>query len=404
MGKITVHQGDCLDVLARMAADGVQVDSVCTDPPYHLTSIVKRFGAKNAAAAQHGTDGAFSRASKGFMGKTWDGGDISFRPETWAAVMAVMKPGAHLLAFNHSRTWHRMAVAIEDAGFEIRDTIMWIYGCGMPKSHNLHGEWDGWGSALKPSFEPIVLARKPLAGTISGNMAEHRVGALNIAGCKIGTGHDRTSGGAPIKNPSGSQSIGGGWANDRERASGGRWPANVIHDGSDEVMASFSSYGDLTSGTGAVKRASAAGAQGNSLGRESRAAGTQMICHGDTGSAARFFYSSKSGAGDRVSHCTECGWRTIGQAPAKCPTCGHKITGHPTVKPVDLMAYLCRLVTPPGGVVLDPFAGSGTTGMACLREGFDAILIEREAEYVSDINRRLAHVHGGDTPLFGGAA
>lgn len=372
---IRIEHGDCLEVMARLAVDGVQVDSVVTDPPYHLTSIVKRFGGKNAAAAQHGTDGAYARASRGFMGKQWDGGDIAFRPETWAAVFAVMKPGAHLLAFNHSRTWHRMACAIEDSGFEMRDTIMWMYGSGMPKSHNLHGDWEGWGSALKPAFEPVVLARKPLAGTIAGNMAAHRVGALNINGCRIGTGEDRTSGGAPIKNPNGSPSIGGGWANDRERATGGRWPTNIIHDGGDEALRAFDAYGEKTSGAWNGERN--APKTKNTFG--AYASGAENGKPASSGSAARFFYSSKADVSDR---------------------CG---SSHPTVKPIDLMAYLCRLVTPPGGLVLDPFAGSGTTGMACLREGFDALLIEREAEYVADIHRRIVHVSGQDTPLFGGA-
>ena len=152
--------GDCIEEMQKLIDDGVQVDSVVTDPPYHLTSIVKRFGKEDSAPAQFGTDGAYARASKGFMGKEWDGGDIAFRPETWELALKLLKPGGHLLAFSASRNYHRMAVAIEDAGFEIRDQMMWLYGSGFPKSMNVG---DGWGSALKPAHEPIVMARKQLS-------------------------------------------------------------------------------------------------------------------------------------------------------------------------------------------------------------------------------------------------
>ena len=182
------------------------IDSVVTDPPYHLTSIVKRFGGANAAPAGFGTDGAFSRASAGFMGKKWDGGDIAFRPDFWAEVLRVLKPGGYLLAFSGSRTYHRMAVGIEDAGFEIRDQIMWLYGSGFPKSHNLEGQFEGWGSALKPAHEPICMARKPLIGTIADNMGLLGTGAINI---------------------------------DAGRGDGDRWPANFIHDGLEEEWAKY---------------------------------------------------------------------------------------------------------------------------------------------------------------------
>ena len=210
--------GDCIEEMQKLIDDGKQVDSIVTDPPYHLTSITERFGKEGSAPAQHGTDGAFARASKGFMGKEWDGGDIAFRKETWELAMKLLKPGGHLLAFSGSRTYHRMAVAVEDAGFEIRDQIMWLYGSGFPKSMNIgknidkiyrgvrhgtkddssemHGvkrekiegntrndidtfyrtkmtkeydfetgegrKWDGWGTHLKPTHEPIVMARKPI--------------------------------------------------------------------------------------------------------------------------------------------------------------------------------------------------------------------------------------------------
>lgn len=367
--SVTVLHGDCLDVLATLPAESVH--SVVTDPPYHLTSIVKRFGAENAAPAKVGKTGAYARASAGFMGKQWDGGDIAFRPETWAAVSRVMKPGAHLLAFGGTRGFHRMFCAIEDAGFEVRDCISWLYGSGFPKSHNIG---DGWGTAIKPAWEPVCVARKSLSEkTVAANVLKHGTGGINVDACRVGV-RERPK----VTDPKRTSNTYG-----RIDSPGGkllpdsRWPANVIHDGSDEVVGAFpctASRQDVS-----VKKSSAAEHEGNkgaAYGRESRPEGSVMTSYGDEGSAARFFYSAKADAGDRL---------------------GSK---HPTVKPVDLMRWLVRLVTPKGGVVLDPFAGSGTTGMACMAEGFDAILIEREAEYVADIKRRIGHVGGADTPLF----
>lgn len=296
----------------------------------------------------------------------------------WAKeVYRVLKPGAHLIAFGGSRTYHRLACAIEDAGFQIRDCILWITGSGFPKSRDLG---NGWGTALKPAAEFAVLARKPLSeGTIAGNVLKHGTGALNIDASRIESGGEHMRGAVTTnqtRNAYGKQAP-AFVATDHPA---GRWPANVIHDGSDEVMEAFARFGEKTSGSGAVKRATAAGHKANAYGAESRPVGTPMLSHGDSGTAARFFYTAKADSADRL---------------------GSK---HPTVKPVDLIAYLCRLVTPPGGLILDPFAGSGTLGMACMREGFNAVLVEREAEYVADINRRLAHVKGEDAPLFQGIA
>ncbi|WP_313472753.1 DNA methyltransferase [Brevundimonas sp.] len=376
---VTVHHGDSREVLKSFA--DASIDSVVCDPPYALVSVVQRFGNSPRSEATENTANPYGRTGRGFMGQRWDTGETAFDPAFWIEVLRVLKPGGHLIAFSGTRTYHRLACAVEDAGFEIRDMISWLYGSGFPKSHNVgkktgRAEDDGLGTALKPACEPIVLARKPMAGTVAANVLALGTGALNIDGCRIdgGAGGERageSSAGrryadqgstnfAPTPGPRGGDAR-------------GRWPANVIHDGSAEVVDAFP---DTVSGTGAVKRASAEGYQGNALGKESRPVGTTMISHGDAGSAARFFYSAKADAADR---------------------CGSK---HPTVKPIDLMAYLCRLVTPKGGVVLDPFAGSGSTGMACLREGFDCVLIEREAEYVADIHRRLQHVEGSDTPLF----
>jgi DNA modification methylase len=349
---ITLHPGDCLDVLAQLAEHSV--DSCVTDPPYHLTSIVKRFGAENAAPAKVGKTGAYARASAGFMGKQWDGGDVAFRPETWAAVFRVLKPGGHLIAFSGTRTYHRMAVAIEDAGFEIRDQIGWAYGSGFPKSHNIG---DGWGTALKPAWEPVVLARKPLIGTVAANVQEHGTGAVNIDACRIGT--DGGTRGATAGPSNGI--LGDGLNGDFGKLVPGlgRWPANLIHDGSAEVIEAFPAEAGAFA---PVRGHEPSNIVNNVYGARNRPGG---VFHGDSGSAARFFYTAKADADDRI---------------------GSK---HPTVKPVDLMQWLVRLVTPAGGLVLDPFAGTGTTGEAAFREGMRAVLIEREAEYQDDIRRRM---------------
>ena len=320
--SITVHHGDMLQVLPTLEADSFH--ACVTDPPYHLTSIVKRFGSSSAAPVKAGATGAFVRASKGFMGKTWDGGDVAFQPETWAEVLRVMKPGAHLVAFGGTRTFHRMAVAIEDAGFELRDTLMYLYGSGFPKSHNAG---NGWGTALKPAWEPIILARKPLSGTVAANVLAHGTGALNIDGCRIGTDGGTAKGSKPTGAGNGIYGAGLHGACEIVALDKGRWPANVIHDGSDEVLAAFPDTGAGSfPGTRGCGDLSTTGHRGQS-GLDERKT--------DAGSVARFFYTAKADATDRA---------------------GSK---HPTVKPVSLMRYLVRLITPPNGLVLDCFAGSG---------------------------------------------
>ena len=279
---------DCLEAMQKLIDDGVQVDSIVTDPPYHLQSIVDRF--KNTSPeddtytsekVRNRSDGYSRLVATGFMGQEWDGGDIAFRKETWELALKLLKPGGHLLAFSASRNYHRMAVAVEDAGFEIRDQIMWLYGSGFPKSHNLG---DGWGTALKPAHEPIVMARKFIEGTNKNNREKYGTGGINIDGCRV---------------------------------EGARFPANVMHDGLQDDW-------------------------------------------------ARFFYCPK------ISKCER----------------GEDNT-HPTVKPQELMKYLCRLVTPKGGTVLDPFMGSGSTGMAAKDEGFEFIGIEREKEYFEIAEKRI---------------
>lgn len=367
-GRITLWRGDCLVAMAQMPADSI--DACVTDPPYHLQSIVDRFGGDNAAPAQFGRDGAYARASAGFMGQQWDGGDIAFRPETWAAVLRVLKPGAHLIAFAATRNYHRMACAIEDAGFEIRDQCAWMFGSGFPKSHD---QGEGRGTALKPAWEPICLARKPLSeGTIAANVLRWGTGALNIDGCRVAT-KDDLNGGRYSDNKVGNDgaTYGAGInlrsAKDYEQPLG-RWPANVVHDGSDEVVALF------PNAVGQQGRAKIGGAKSGSIyGKFAENVSNNPEPRGDSGSAARFFYSAKADDLDRLG------------------------SDHPTVKPVDLIQYYCRLVTPSRGIVLDPFAGTGTTGEAAYRQGMSAVLVERETAYQTDIETRMQMLMTGRT-------
>jgi site-specific DNA-methyltransferase (adenine-specific) len=359
--------GDCLEEMQKLINDGTHVDSVVTDPPYHLTSITERFGKENSAPAQYGTDGAFARTSRGFMGKEWDGGDIAFRKETWKLAYDLLKPGGHLLAFSSSRTYHRMAVAIEDAGFEIRDQIMWIYGSGFPKSLNIgrevdkkfgnerevvgevragknalgqdsgwnkhnnrteievtkgNSEWEGWGTALKPAHEPIVMARKPISEkSVANNVLKHETGGINIDACRIELSESddpRLGGKGSWKTDKMAKNVYVGWHVGKNTKSHelGRFPANVIHDGLQEEW-------------------------------------------------ARYFYCPKTSSEERDKGLYGVGEKNV----------------HPTVKPEKLMQYLVRLVTPKSGTVLDPFMGSGSTGLACQVEGFDFIGIEKEREY-----------------------
>ncbi len=339
------------------------VDSIVTDPPYGLS----------------------------FMGKKWDYDVPSV--EIWTECLRVLKPGGHLLAFAGTRTQHRMAVRIEDAGFEIRDMIAWVYGSGFPKSHN--GEWGG--TALKPALEPITVARKPLAGTVEANWRQHGTGALNIDGCRVAGWKPQVTQGinsnATSFNVAKERRISGD-SND------GRWPANLIHDGSDEVLAAF------PQAPGQLAKASTSDTQRagqNTYGVMARGSNGQEPRQ-DRGSAARFFYCAKASKRDRdegldsFAHATPgdmTGGRAEGSAGLNNPRAGAGRTGggkntHPTVKPTDLMAYLCRLVTPPGGVVLDPFMGSGSTGKAAMREGFRFIGCEMSPEYMTIARARIS--------------
>lgn len=391
------------------------VDSIVTDPPYHLTN--------NGGGPHNKTPNAYSRAqagagSGGFMGMAWDGGDIAQNPAVWAECLRVLKPGGYLLAFSGTRTQHRMVCAIEDAGFEIRDQIGWAYGSGFPKSHN--GEWGG--TALKPAWEPICMARKPLIGTVEANWRKHGTGALNIDGCRVLVeGEERApitgKGALPARHTVEAPRDAGEVAQPHEL---GRWPANLIHDGSDEVVAAFpdapgamspvtgnepssstsSVYGKFT--RAASDRTGEASANSDNLG----AVGFKMKpgARREATSAARFFYCAKADRADRNEGLhgmpkKDLNWSSGTQAPGTFQSANTNRAvqnHHPTVKPTDLMRYLCRLVTPKGGVVLDPFMGSGSTLKAAELEGFSAIGIELSAEYIDIARRRI----GADAPLF----
>ena len=411
------------------------VDSIVTDPPYEL----------------------------GFMGKSWDASGIAFNVEVWREALRVIKQGGHLIAFSGSRTYHRMAVAIEDAGFEIRDQIMWVYGSGFPKSHNISkgidkaagaerevvgnrpltgngktlksgfhqpdgtgaGEtikedvyeftapatpaakqWDGWGTALKPAHEPMVLARKPLIGTVANNVLTHGTGGLNIDGSRVGT-DDKWE--ATGKQSAPSQTLQGGVDGSLNVSVStthpeGRWPANFIHDGSDEVVAlfPFSKSGAMS---GEYNNTIMAQSNGN---RDGKA--IKLTQQASEGSAARFFYCAKASKRDRNEGLDGFEGKEIGAKgnglARKCATCSASVIDgcacpdrtfvnpsranhHPTVKPTALMQYLVRLVTPPNGIVLDPFMGSGSTGKACAYEGFDFIGIDQSSEYVEIAKARI---------------
>ncbi len=340
---VRIIVGDCLEAMRGM--DAASVDAIVTDPPYGLS----------------------------FMGKHWDHGvpGVDF----WVEALRVAKPGTHLLAFGGTRTYHRLACAIEDAGWEVRDCIAWVYGSGFPKSHNLRGDWHGWGTSLKPAFEPIIVARKPLIGTVAENVTTHGTGAMNIDGCRVQHNEEcrmMAASQANIDNPSEKHRQAGRREATLELKPEGRWPANLIHDGSDEVLAAFP---QATGQQGAVGPQYGDKASVNAYGDFGPRQDFQP--RGDTGSAARFFYCAKASKADR------------GEGNA-----------HPTVKPTDLMRYLCRLVTPPGGIVFDPFAGSGSTGKGAVLEGFNFIGIELDAEYAEIARARIGNATSADKGLF----
>jgi site-specific DNA-methyltransferase (adenine-specific) len=387
-----LHIGDCLVVLRAMS--DASVDAIVTDPPYHLTQVSRGSHAPtNNPSMPHGRHRI---GDKGFMGKVWDGGDIAHRVELWAECLRVLKPGGHLLSFAGSRTYHRMTCAIEDAGFEVRDQIMWIYGSGFPKSKNLGGDWEGWGSALKPSHEPICMARKPLVGTVASNVQAFGTGALNIDGCRVEpTGESRERIGEATQESRYAQQGSTDFAalpGIRGVDQSGRWPANVIHDGSAEVLEAF------PDAPGQIARSSSSSERKNQnvYGAMVRGSGGILPRADIDKSAARFFYCAKAsradrnegiGGSDAPAVSSEATMRDREMADWKERNGNH----HPTVKPTELMAYLCRLITPPGGVILDPFMGSGSTGKAALREGFRFIGVDMTPEYVEIAEARIRY-------------
>jgi DNA modification methylase len=460
-----LHNGDCLNVLKMMAEDEVFVDSIVTDPPYEL----------------------------GFMGRSWDSTGIAFQKETWELCFKVLKPGGHLLAFSGSRTYHRMAVAIEDAGFEIRDQVMWLYGSGFPKSMNIgksldkklgnerevvgtlkskqdirsgnyvgtatdtneysridipitegNSEWEGWGTALKPAHEPLVLARKPLSEkSVVDNVLKHRTGGINIDECRV-EGNDakypdsnpdfrdqgrqskenmgidklsfgqtenvkrkkvvrksRDENGVWTDDNSGMKSEGSEYADADPR---GRFPSNVMHDGSDAVKDIFPH-----TKSGKMKQ-HIEGGQYNVYGKMYP---RDVETIGDEGSAARFFYCAKTSRAERNQGLDNLPTKKASSMPGrrnaddmKDSKIDNDVTDrfvtekkniHPTVKPIKLMKYLCRLITPKGGTILDPFMGSGSTGMAAKEEKFDFVGIEKEEQYFNIATARIESVETKST-------
>lgn len=340
---VNLYNGNCLDVLKTFEENSI--DACVTDPPYGLS----------------------------FMGKSWDY-DVP-KAELWKEVYRSLRPGAHILAFFGSRTYHRGVVQIEDAGFEIRDQIMWVYGSGFPKSHNVSktisaSQWEGWGTALKPAHEPIVLARKPIKTSVAENVLKYGTGALNIDDCRVG---DEVRYNTSAKNKAGgnnlTMSITGMPSNIESREAFGRWPANFIHDGSSEVVELFP---DTKSGT-LTPDMNISSSTGWSGGSSPNRVKKEFIKN--AGSAARFFYCAKASKKDRDE-----GLET-----------SYK-NNHPTVKPTELMRYLCRLITPPNGVILDPFMGSGSTGKAARLENFGFVGIELDENYCRIAEQRIENV------------
>ncbi|MEQ4313772.1 site-specific DNA-methyltransferase [Pseudomonas syringae] len=422
--KYELHLGDCLEVLRALPANSI--DSVVTDPPYGIRFMGKSWDGKDieeraayrASMPSHagacGPNGGHrSIAAEAGKYDLTPAGMRAFQAFTldWATeCLRVLKPGGHLLSFAAARTYHHMAVGIEMAGFEIRDQIMWVFGSGFPKSHNLKRENEGWGTALKPAHEPICMARKPFPGTVSANVEQHGTGALNIDACRI-HGKDAQGGEYSQKRmaPGHVVNATGSYKQDAQftdTMKPGRWPANLIHDGSDAVLAMFPEAPGqrADASTSDTQRAgqNAYGVMKRGRGTESSAESENAGVVGfkmrpgerrhDSGSAARFFYCAKTSRADRHEGLIDPGPQfKVGTTLRKVETTDTKGNNHPTVKPTDLMAYLIQLVTPTGGKTLDPFMGSGSTGKAAVLEGFDFIGIEQDAAYMAIAKARIAH-------------
>lgn len=400
-----ILEGDCLNILPTLPDNSI--DAIVTDPPYHLASAQAMSVKFNHKRNGDGSDRTHqpNYAKRGFMNSEWDGGDIAFRTEVWEQCLRVLKPGGYMVAFGGTRTYHRLATAIEDAGFILHPMLVWAFGQGFPKAASASkaidkhlgaapvinyktapatpeaAQWEGWAyglQSLKPALEPICMAQKPMIGTGAENILEWGVGAVNIDGCRVPSetwifAHsDKTSRSSGIMGNISSARTG-----IAESHPAGRWPPNLLTDGSEEVTECF----PHSKSTSQPRHNTPEGVnKEHSYGRSKE----PWITGGfdDEGSAARFFpalgYSDDERRQTRLRY----------QAKAnKRDRAGSK---HPTIKPIKLIEWLCKLITPPGGTILDPFAGSGTTGAAASNLGFNSILIEKEAEYVEDIRRRLA--------------
>lgn len=449
MSKVVLHPGDNRVSLRRLIDEGVRVHSVVTDPPYGLVSVQKRFGKEGSAPARKDkNDGSFARLSGGFMGKAWDGSGIERDPEFWALIYEILLPGGYCFAFSGSRTGHWQACAMELAGFVMHPMHGWVYGSGFPKAHaadkaidkalrvdgafgdpksaahagwinrgrmrgdegsNKHegwqrpwmedpeqvnnaarkyipgspeaAEWEGWAygtQAQKPALEPIYLGQKPFSEkTGAANLLAHGVGAMNIDGCRVPlmnddplqAGIEHTGRNLDTAN---NEMAWGFKAVDRQ-AGLGRHPANLILDGSPEVVAMF----PTSNGSGSARTLKRATKQGETgWGMNTTGPDQSALRDAGSGSAARFFHQFAPDADPLFYH----------PKAGKADRAGSR---HPTVKPIALMQYLIRHITPPGGVVLDPFAGSGTTAEAARREGLDCILMEAEPEYVTFLAERF---------------
>ena len=397
--------GDCIEMMRTLPDNSI--DSVVTDPPYGIRFMGKSWDGKDiedraAYRASMPSHASACGPNGGHRSIAAEAGKYDLTPAAMLAFQAftlewateclrVLKPGGHLLSFAAARTYHHMAVGIEMAGFEIRDQIMWVFGSGFPKSHNLKGEHDGKGTALKPAREPICMARKPFNGTVADNVDFHGTGALNIDACRI-HGADAKATGYSQKRMAPGHVVNdtGAWKQDMQftgKLKAGRWPANLIHDGSVGVVGLF----PTEAGASARVRGTEASAAsvGQITGQRDRVAGA---FYGDSGSAARFFYCAKTSRADRHEGLINPGPQfKQGNTLRKVEMTETKGNNHPTVKPTDLMAYLLRLVTPASGVALDPFMGRGSTGKAAIREGFQFIGCEIDEQYAAIAQARINH-------------